>query len=308
MALSNKLRTGIIIFCVVLEVIVVLYAFMHREPTVTIYSAKEDIDFYTIITEEMLEKTVVSEKTANELFPKAARSAEDVVGCITRTAFPAKSVIELDPEKLVMGEEIPYAKDSSGNVNRRYFVRREERLVTISLDSVGSLNYTIKKGDFVDVIYTPSDASSGTPYSNVVLQGVKVFDVEDVISESDNMINKKQNVTLVADEQSAVVLVSANRNGIINLALTPKDAIYSDVQAVKVTDFMPDVRSSKADTLDYIKYFVNNAEMTNTNKKKILGALADELGRESLYEIVAESSLDEDLKTEILSMLSDEGK
>ena len=305
MILNSKLRRNLIIICVIAELLVILFMLLHKDPKVKIYVAKEDIEAFTLIKEDMLEEREMDKDSAESIYPLYAKSMDELVGCITRDKIPAGHVMELQGRDLVMGDELADALDKDGTVNNRYFLDTDSRLITISVDAVGSLNYKIKKGDEVDVIFTPEDNGGNAPFSNVILEGVYVFDVENVITETDSVINKKQNITLITSEQDAVALVAANRNGYLNLALNPPNPVRDYIHAVRVSDFLPSVMESKGETLDYIKYFVKATDMTSTNREKILSALADEVGRDALREIILESDLDNALMSEILTMLED---
>lgn len=106
-------------------------------------------------------------------------------------------------------------------VNLSYFITNNKRIVAVKVDEQGSVNFMLKSGDYVDVIYTSGDGEGS--FSSTILKHIEVHDVQEVLEKDKKNSLSGQNVLLLVSPQQAVVLNYAKRTGKIDLSLNPQN-------------------------------------------------------------------------------------
>src|SRR5699024_3974171 len=105
-----------------------------------------------------------------------------------------------------------------------------------------AIDNRIKKGDFVDVIFTGETISEDTDetYSRMILQHVEVYSVEGLDENQVSDLAKEsliQHVTLTLTPQEAVTLPNAKEEGRLSLALNPSEGEEADVKLIFQSTF-----------------------------------------------------------------------
>jgi pilus assembly protein CpaB len=192
--------------------------------TVAVIVAAKDIPAHTEITEDMVKEVEIAADSAHLLLKKPVTQKKEIVGGITLQTFEAGKPFEFDPKLLVFPEQRQLYLRSDGSVDITYFIPKDKRLITVALEPDSAVNNTLKKGDWVDVIFTSgTDAkAAGESFAHMILQQVEVFDIEQLdLDKGDGKVNVIQHVTLLVSPQDAVKLSLAKHKGKIDLILNP---------------------------------------------------------------------------------------
>ncbi len=215
-----------------------LYFYLNRlekESTVEItyenvVEASQDIPAYSEITADMVTLVQVPEGSAH---PKAARSADEVVGYVTESLIVAGE--EILPEKL----KRPGESDSGMS----YIIPEGMRAVTISVDEISGVAGFLQRGDYVDVIAfttttyqldeTASDAEEETGSTSttkptqgttvVAAQNVCVAAVGTTLKNPDTTTDDDgisySSVTLFVTPEEAMRVLQGAKSGVITIVL-----------------------------------------------------------------------------------------
>jgi Flp pilus assembly protein CpaB len=222
LTLRSSWRILLILFSAGAIAFSVYYYLDSLQQTVKVVIAAEEIPAHTVITETMLKVVDVEINAANTLLENQTSELDMVVGSITLKNIRKNQPIEMNSELLVFPEQRQLYLRANGKVDVTYFIPKDRRLITVALQPEGSVNNTLQKGDWVDIIYsTKSETDSST--AKMILQQVEVFDVESLHID-EGTTNKQgmiQHVTLLVTPQEAVVLTLAKRQGNIDLILNP---------------------------------------------------------------------------------------
>lgn len=199
------------------------YSYLNSlQQTVKIIVAAEDIPAHTEITESMLKEIEVEINSAQSLVKRSSNDKNQLVKGITLKKITAGEPIQLDPETLIFPENRQMYLRANGEVDVTYFIPKDRRLLTVALDPQGSVNNSLRKGDWVDVIYSTKDDNKAAS-AKMFLQQIEVFETE-TIKFNEDATGKQgivQHVTLLVTPQEAVVLSLAKRQGNIDLTLNP---------------------------------------------------------------------------------------
>jgi Flp pilus assembly protein CpaB len=286
-----------------LLVCILAYNFLQTlKQEVSIVVAKNEIDKGMIIKEEDLE-IIKMRKKDSELFPNSVSIKEEIVGAITKDQIRKNTPIEKTPDLLVYDNERTIALNQEGKVNESYFIPEGMRVVAIELDAVGSLNYSLEKGQFVDVIYTSTDESAGGLYSSMLLQHMEIFDIEEVTVESDGMLSKKQRVMLLATPEESLKVAVGNRNGVLDLALNPLYGTTENIDPVNILSFSAEPPSTKEESLRIVESYIKEQNITTSTKEKLLNLLEKEKDIQTLISVIEGSNIDDKQKKILLESL-----
>lgn len=296
------LRTTAAVIISLLISILVYNFIQNLKQEVSIVVAKEHIDKGVKIKEENLEIVKIGEKDSN-LFPNSAHKKEDIVGAITRKEIEKNHPIEKTPDILVYDKERTIALNNKGKVNESYFIPEGMRVIAIELDAVGSLNYSLKKGQFVDVIYTSTDDSSGGLYSSMLLQHMEIFDIEDVKIENDGMVSKKQRVMILATPEESVKVAVGNRNGVLDLALNPVAGSSEKIESVNILSFSAEAPTTQDENLKIVENYIKNQDISAITRGKLLEALEKEKDIQTLITVIEGSNIEDTQKETLLKLL-----
>ncbi|OAS16040.1 Flp pilus assembly protein CpaB [Paenibacillus oryzisoli] len=188
---------------------------------VEVVVAAVDIPVQTAITSEMLTVIKVNTSSQKLLVPNALNNPMDLTGAIAMESFKKGDVIVNDVKKVIPGQQTTTdgSKINVSDLGRSFYIPSDKKAISVSLDAEGSLGYSLKKGDKVDVIFTSSSTDSESSYSATILQGVEVFEVE-AINEKDRANRTVgQNITMLVSAQAAQDLAFAKRKGKLDLIL-----------------------------------------------------------------------------------------
>lgn len=288
--------------------VILIYSFLSKsEDEVQIMVAAKNIEKGTKIEESFLETKTIPRNVKEEFFQNAFTNEEEVIGCVTKKGISVGQPIVADPEVLVMSEELKKALTGDGKVNDAFFIPEDSRLITIEVDNSGSINYSIKKEDFVDVIFSSVDESTGGLYSSMLLQHIEVYDVEKVITEEEGVITKRQNITLVATAQDCLKLAAGNRNGVLDLAMNPLQGNTENIEPISILSYRAEEPATKEQKLSSLKAYIESFDMSEGTKEQLLLSLDEERGIEALIEFIGATTIDEGTKDKLLKLLNKEG-
>ncbi|MDR6551565.1 Flp pilus assembly protein CpaB [Paenibacillus qinlingensis] len=209
---------------IVLSVIIafVSHAYLKSlRDEVTVVVAAVDIPVQTAMKPDMFTTIQVNTSSQHLLAPNAIRNVSDLTGAMAMDSFKKGEVIVNDVRKVIPSEQTTTdgSKINISDLGRSFYIPADKKAISISLDAEGSLGYSLKKGDIVDVIFTSSSTDAESSYSTTILQGIEIFEVE-AISEKDRANRTSgQNITLLVSSQAAQDLAFAKRKGKIDLLL-----------------------------------------------------------------------------------------
>lgn len=305
--MNKRLRLILSIFLAVIAVCLSYVYLTKSKDEVQIVIAAKDLEQGVEIEDSQLEMRTIPREVKDEFFKNSFEKKDEIVGCVTKQKIEGGQPILADEKVLAMGEELLSVLSKEGIVNEAYFIPEDSRLITIEVDNSGSLYYSIKKGDFVDVIFSSVDESTGGLYSSMLLQHIEVFNVEKIITEENGVIAKKQNITMVTTAEECLILAAGNRNGILDLALNPLKGYTESIAPVSILNFKPDTPMTKEQQLNNLKEYIKIFNMSENTKKKVLLSLDEERSIDALVEFISATILDEVTKDELLKILNKEG-
>ncbi|MEA4963549.1 Flp pilus assembly protein CpaB [Lutispora sp.] len=303
----NKYKLRILL-SVILAILAsyLIYVYLERvQQKEPIVAAKQAIEPYTKLTEEMLTVLYINKEDKALLFPHGIKDPKDIAGTVARVRFEKNQPIEKKAQNLVFGEDETLVLNYQGQVDNAYFIPYERRVIAVDVDASGSLNFSLRKGDFVDIIYTSVDDSTGGAYSSMMLQHMQIFDIEDVRIEkgASGFASKKQNVLLLAKPDECLKLSVAKRNGQIDLVLNPLNGETGDVEPVHLLDFAAYKPIPKSEMLKVLEEQIKIEDISAPVKKDILANIDKERSVESMRNAVEASKLPKEVKMKIMELL-----
>lgn len=193
-------------------------------PTVKAVRAKQDIEPFTRITQEMVEEV----ETADSAFaPKLDRieDVKEVLGRVTAKSIPDKAAVlksMLAPEGTPAGLQ--------GQIPPGY------RAVSVKIDEVTGVAYQLKPGDWVDVIVVMDIATGMRGHketiAEVILQHVQVaaigHDTNPQQPDSSSKVKPAKSATILVREEDVPKLHLAATRGKVTLAMRGKDDVNRD--------------------------------------------------------------------------------
>ncbi|NEU30507.1 Flp pilus assembly protein CpaB [bacterium LRH843] len=201
----------------------------------TVIVAAKDITARDVITEEHLKVIEVEANAAAALGEGAIGSPSELVGGIALRKIQKGEIMRLDQETFIFPENQQLYMQANGTVDLSAFVPKEKRLITIALPPHSAVDNRLKKGDWVDVIFTGENEDENY-YSDMFLQQIEVFAVER-LAKLDEMGKESviQHVTVLASAQEAVSIALAKQTGAIDLVLNPWNGEREETQRVTLT-------------------------------------------------------------------------
>lgn len=290
---------------VIISLFVCLLAYSYLQSLkdeVAVVVAKNNIEKGEIIKEEDLNIIKIRQQDF-ELFPHAVNNKEEIIGAITRENIKENTPIEKTPDALIYDRERTMALNYDGQVNKAYFIPEDMRVVAIELDAVGALNYSLKKGQFVDVIYTSTDESSGGLYSTMLLQHMEIFDIEEVNVKNDGMLTSKQIVMLLATPEESLRVAVGNRTGVLDLALNPLYGSIDYIEPVNILSFAADRPRTQEEILRLIEGYLKVQNISEVTKDELLKTLEKEKDIQTIKTVIEGSKLKDKQKEALLKLL-----
>ncbi|MFC0561257.1 Flp pilus assembly protein CpaB [Halalkalibacter alkalisediminis] len=232
------LRLGWRLLLIVISAIAIAYSIYSYldslQQTVKVVVAAEDIPAHTEITTDKLRLVEIEINAANTILKRPTDDMSALAGGIALKEIKKDQPVELNPELLIFPEQRHLYLRANGQVDVTYFIPKDRRLLTVALDPQGSINNTLEKGDWVDIIFSTKNETTNSS-AKMILQQVEVFDIEHL--QLDRGMTSKagvvQHVTLLVTPQEAVVLTLAKRQGNIDLILNPWNGEKENVIPVK---------------------------------------------------------------------------
>lgn len=271
---------------------------------VTIIVAGQFIKMGVIVEENMLLEKKIPKEVRDEFFPESITKKEDVVGLVSKRSIKREELIYIGTEYFANGDELKYAINKNGIINDAFFIPDNCRLISIEVDNSGSINYTVKEGDYVDVIFSSVDESTGGLYTSMLLQHIKVYDVEKIVTDDGGVIAKKQNITLVGTSEECLKLVAGNRNGILDLALNPFQSNKKNLPTISILSYSESIPSSREQILNGLKYYITNLDLRESVKLDMIEKLESEQSIEALEEYIKSIKIEEEMRNELLNIIS----
>lgn len=194
--------------------------------TQNVYVAVKDIGASELLAPEMLK---LEPWPKDKVPPNAATKPEDLEGRLTKVKFYSGEPI-LKNKLIARGE-----RSEKAGVN----IPKGMRVVSVKVDSVSGTASLIEPGDRVDLIchFQPNPAAGVTaPTTRTILQNVKVFAIDNVISVEkldDGKSTKAQTVSLQVTPEQAQKVTLATELGMVRLVLrSPDDAESPETASV----------------------------------------------------------------------------
>lgn len=227
-----------IIIIVLSAALIALFTYQYLnslQEKATVIVAAKDISSREFITEDHLEVIEVEAQAASLLGEESIRSTEEIVGGIALRPIHQGEIIRLDPEMFIFPESQQLYMQANGKADLSAFVPKEKRLITVALPPHSVVDNLLKKGDWVDLIFTGVDENDQF-YSEMFLQQIEVFEVE-TFPQLDDVLKEGmiQHVTLLASPQEAVSIALAKQTGSIDLVLNPWNGEREETKRVTAT-------------------------------------------------------------------------
>jgi pilus assembly protein CpaB len=236
MSLYTKLK---IIISIILAAIISIAAYSYMSSLSdeeTIVLAAVDIPRRVWIKPDMLKEVKIRKSDRNILAPNAITDISHLENAISLTDIKSGKVLDKHADVITGSKEMLMDENiinRDGSINDAYFIKKNQRLVTVRVDSHGAVSNTLKAGDFVDIIFSYSDGSKS--FSIDILQHIEVYSVQKISSDKGE---SAQNITLVATPQQAVDIVFAKRNGTIDLVLNTESGEKELIAPTSLDKFM----------------------------------------------------------------------
>ncbi len=201
-----------------LSIVLLTYQYLESlDEKVTIYIAKEDLDVETIIDGTLLESISIGYEEYILFFSEAYLSESEIINQVVISPINKGEVLSQN-SFLIKDSENDDVMDDSGELNSDYFLQEGERLAFISLPKTHALGGNLKKGQYIDLIYTSTSNETGGMYSSILLQKIEVYQVLSLKSES------SMDVQIIVKPEQGMILSLAKYNGNIDFMLTKKNS------------------------------------------------------------------------------------
>lgn len=297
-----KIRiVSIIIFAVVAGLLFnkVVENYSEKIPIVV---ASHKIEAKTIIQNSDVELLEVNKEDCETIYPNAIYDIQEVIGAVTKVDIDEKKPIEKKSSIIAYDDEKEYAMKSNGDVDTSFFIPKDKRLISIEVDKTGSVNNTITRGDYIDIIFSSVNENTGGLYSILLLQHIQVFGVSDDV-EGNGFANGTKEIILLATPDDCVTLAAAGRNGVLDCTLNPLSGETTDIPAVNVHSFVVNKPLSKAENISYVQNYISNMEISESGEQSIIGTLDQELSKDKLIESINASILEDSTRKQLLEVL-----
>lgn len=234
MTIYTKVKAGLAIFLSIVIAVLVYQYLESINEEVTVLIALENIEARTIIPHESFGEISIRKKDKDLLVRDSISEIKDSNIIIAKKLIPKGTIIS-STEDIIIGTKTSLIQNEilseNGDINIAYFIFNNRRIETIRLDSQGAISNSLKRGDYVDVIFTAGE-DVGDSFSKTVMQHIEVHDTEKISNKGGDTA---QNISLILTQQQAVDLAFAKRNGKIDLILNPTKG---DSEVVIPTNFL----------------------------------------------------------------------
>lgn len=193
-----------------------------EKQTITLVRAKQDIESFGLLTEELIEEVQTTDAT---LVPATERlNSKDEL--IKEKRVAAKPIAKSTP---VLKSMLAPPGTEPGLKGR---IKDGFRAVSVKIDEVSGVAYQLNPGDYVDVIAVMDVQSGGTrkkqTIAEIILQNVEVLAIGQETSGAtggtDATVKPAKSATLAVPEEEAPKLHLASTKGKITLSMRGEDA------------------------------------------------------------------------------------
>ena len=187
------------------------------QATEPVVIAAREIPERAVITSDMVTIVQVNRGERARLAADSFGSKEQVLGRYARRRIDAGEVLRNRPGDLT---ESPYGVTVRiGMMPLAESLPSDTRAVAVKLDRQAVLGQQVRIGDYVDLIFTSKSDSTGGVYSTMLIQQVRVLNIEQPADSVDGEVL----VTFLVNPAQSVDVSLAKRTGTIDLALNPPD-------------------------------------------------------------------------------------
>lgn len=244
-----------VMLIIVLAMLTVLLTFKYLKGLnhyVTVYIAKEDIQMYSILKDDDVEEVEIRFEEKVKFFNNAVEDKDALLNMIALQDIK-KGTVLVEGDTLLDSKENPEVL-LNGRVNMNYFVSSDQRIGFISMDKKHAFGGQLKKGDYIDIIYTSQNDATGGLYTSLLLQHVLVKDVNDNAAS-----DTATDIYLQLSHKDAMLLSIAKYNGQLDLLLSDESNRNNDIIPV-----LPQDLYIKLLEAGYMLVDENNQEISNT--------------------------------------------
>lgn len=190
---------------------------------VTVYITEDMIDVGIIIDESMIKAIEIGYEEKIIFFDDAYESLDEIIGSVAIKSIGKSEVI--GEKSFIISDSIENnVLDDNGYINDDYFIEAGNRIAFISLSKTNALGGDLKKGNYIDLLYTSQSDYTGGLYTSILLQKIKVFEV---LSNSES--NTLVDVQIVVTPDQGMILSLAKYNGKIDFMLTSEKSGLVDI-------------------------------------------------------------------------------
>lgn len=256
------LKVLVLTFLIMITVLLSTKFLKSLNDHVTVYVASENIGSRVLITDDMVTKVDIGFDEKVKFFNKAYESKESIVGKVAINSIKKGDVFS-DEGMLLSEEDSQNSLDSSGNVDSSYFLSEDSRIGFISIEKSRALGGQIKKGDYLDIVFTSTTDNTGGLYASLLLQKVLVHKVEEN-QQSSGIVD----IHLELQPEEALILSLAKYNGQLDILLTYESSKKSDVLPV-----IPPVLYEKLIEAGYL--LIDDSQQNANNHQQSKGNTSD---------------------------------
>lgn len=298
-----KIRLLIAIILSICAAVITNHYLNNINKKVSVVVAAKDIEVHALVRPDMLKEIQVNEDMKQTILKEAYTNKEDLIGSIARKKIKAGTPIIKNPEVLMFDEEKSLALSYGGKVDETYFIPYDKRIIGIEVDKTGAMNSLLKSGDYVDLIFTSDDESTGGIYSNMILQHIQIYKILERSQDQSNGPNSRKVIYLMASPDDCVKIAVAKRNGVIDLILNPMDGETGEIPPVHIYELIAEEPLTKEQKLNNLENYIRDEELTENSKKQLLETIDKERDKKTLVSIIQTSKITEDEKNKLLEIL-----
>lgn len=294
-----KNRIFIAVFLAVITLVLSYRLLISITERVNVVVMVKEVQAFEVVSDDAVSYRLISKADRDTLFPNAISDKAEIVGAIAKERIPAGTVLQ-SSNMFIIGETAKKMIGVDNKVEPKYLIPEGFRVVAVSVDNEGSVGSIITKNDLVDVVYTSRDQSTGGIYSKTILQQVPVFDIQ---SNQDQTL-KNTSVVLLVKPEDVPMLVTAKRNGTIDLVLNPNDPqTYTDIPFHIADMTPPNVRNRNKSFEDIMDLISANKFIPSVDKNSLYIILTRLQKYDTLRDAVESSDLSRDQKDRIYKIL-----
>lgn len=231
----NKKSTVLILATAVVLGLITAFVFYHYVKTLQqetrknrrdVVVAATSIKLGTVIQPQML---TVKSMYVDAIAKDAATRVDEVVSKVIKVAYKPDEQIRLTD--LTTKDKLP---------GLSYAIPDGKRAVTIRVDDVKGVGYSVHPGDHVDIMATYRDPVNGQQLTQIILQRMEVLAIDEAqMDTTKGGKGASKSVTLAVTPEEATKLTVTDSEGALRMMLRPEDdKTYVDQKAVRLRDLV----------------------------------------------------------------------